>query len=72
MQYIVLSTLSTKISYFHRCKEEMVERLKQTEKNTVERDGIKATRLCTHREDVNHINQEHLKKLAGILILTCL
>lgn len=44
----------------------MVERLKQTEKNTVERDGIKATRLCTHREDVNHINQEHLKKLTGI------
>ncbi|XP_042860576.1 ATP-dependent DNA helicase PIF1-like isoform X2 [Penaeus japonicus] len=48
-----------------RCNEEMVERLKQTERNIVERDGIKATRLCTHREDVNHINQEHLKKLSG-------
>ncbi|XP_068217056.1 ATP-dependent DNA helicase PIF1 [Palaemon carinicauda] len=48
-----------------RCTEDMVDRLKLTETNVVEKDGIKATRLCTHREDVNHINNEHLNKLTG-------
>ncbi|KAG7162153.1 ATP-dependent DNA helicase PIF1-like 1 [Homarus americanus] len=48
-----------------RCTEDMVDCLKSTESNEVEKDGIKATRLCTHREDVDHINQEHLNKLTG-------
>ncbi|XP_069169756.1 ATP-dependent DNA helicase PIF1 isoform X3 [Procambarus clarkii] len=48
-----------------RCTEDMVKCLKETENNNVERDGIKASRLCTHREDVNHINQEYLNKLTG-------
>ncbi|CAL4087415.1 unnamed protein product, partial [Meganyctiphanes norvegica] len=48
-----------------RCTEEMVSDLKATEMNVVERDGIKASRLCTHREDVDHINKEHLNKLNG-------
>ena len=43
----------------------MVSRLKLTESNIVEKDGIKATRLCTHREDVDHINKEHLNRLPG-------
>ncbi|KAK3859893.1 hypothetical protein Pcinc_034023 [Petrolisthes cinctipes] len=49
-----------------RCPDKIVERLRETEKNFVERDGIKATRLCTHREDVEHINRQHLDKLPGV------
>ncbi|XP_042234134.1 ATP-dependent DNA helicase PIF1-like isoform X3 [Homarus americanus] len=52
-----------------RCTEDMVDCLKSTESNEVEKDGIKATRLCTHREDVDHINQEHLNKLTGYPIV---
>ena len=26
-----------------------------------------ATRLCTHKEDVNHINSQHLSRLQGEL-----
>ncbi|XP_069948280.1 ATP-dependent DNA helicase PIF1 isoform X2 [Cherax quadricarinatus] len=48
-----------------RCTDDMVQCLKATEANIIERDGIKATRLCTHREDVDHINEEHLNKLMG-------
>lgn len=48
-----------------RCTEEMVAVLKATESNVVERNGIKASRLCTHKEDVDHINKEHLNKLTG-------
>ena len=43
----------------------MAERLRETAENVVERNGIKATRLCTHRDDVEHINSEQLQKLPG-------
>ncbi|KAK8384958.1 hypothetical protein O3P69_014492 [Scylla paramamosain] len=48
-----------------RCSEEAAERLQQTVDNCVERDGIKASRLCTHRDDVDHINTAHLNELSG-------
>ncbi|XP_076042584.1 ATP-dependent DNA helicase PIF1-like isoform X2 [Oratosquilla oratoria] len=48
-----------------KCTETMAKRLKGTEGNRVEQGKIKATRLCTHKEDVNHINNDHLKKLEG-------
>ncbi|MPC39219.1 ATP-dependent DNA helicase PIF1 [Portunus trituberculatus] len=48
-----------------RCSEAAAEKLQQTVNNCVERDGIKASRLCTHRDDVDHINSVHLNDLSG-------
>ncbi|XP_064105894.1 ATP-dependent DNA helicase PIF1-like [Macrobrachium nipponense] len=48
-----------------RCTEDMTDQLRLTEQNIVEKDGIKATRLCTHCEDVDNINSGHLNKLSG-------
>lgn len=31
----------------------------------IEREGILATKLCTHKENVNQINEIHLSKLPG-------
>ena len=43
----------------------MVQLLKNTEKNQIEREGIKATRLYTHTEDVATTNQRELAALPG-------
>lgn len=31
----------------------------------IEQEGILATKLCTHKEDVNQINEIHLSRLPG-------
>ncbi|XP_064626458.1 ATP-dependent DNA helicase PIF1-like [Lineus longissimus] len=46
-----------------RCTETISKILLATSRHTIDRDGIKATRLCTHKEDVNHINQINIDKL---------
>ena len=43
----------------------MTDRLIATAKHSVDREGIQATRLCTHKEDVDQLNNIHLNKLAG-------
>ncbi|XP_050713556.1 ATP-dependent DNA helicase PIF1-like [Eriocheir sinensis] len=48
-----------------RCSEEAAEVLQGTKDNTVERNGIKASRLCTHRSDADHINAQNLAQLTG-------
>ncbi|KAF2357505.1 DNA helicase Pif1-like [Trinorchestia longiramus] len=48
-----------------RCSEEHAAVLRATAKNELTRDGIQATRLCTHREDVSHINSQQLDGLPG-------
>ena len=48
-----------------RCPEYVVNTLKATSKNVIHQDGIQATRLCTHKEDVEEINKHHLHKLIG-------
>ncbi|XP_041359901.1 ATP-dependent DNA helicase PIF1-like [Gigantopelta aegis] len=48
-----------------RCPEHVVTTLKATAKNVIHRNGIQATRLCTHKEDVEEINKHHLHKLTG-------
>ncbi|XP_014665811.1 PREDICTED: ATP-dependent DNA helicase PIF1-like [Priapulus caudatus] len=50
-----------------RCTEEMVGKLQATSTNQISRNGILATRLCTHREDVDQINNHQLGKLQGTL-----
>ncbi|CAM5136673.1 unnamed protein product [Eretmochelys imbricata] len=48
-----------------RCTDEVTKQLMQTATNRVERDGILATRLCTHRDDVELTNERRLQQLPG-------
>ena len=47
----------------YRCPGFVSEVLTATSKHQIEQQGILATRLCTHKEDVNQINTYHLNKL---------
>ncbi|XP_074453630.1 ATP-dependent DNA helicase PIF1 [Larus michahellis] len=48
-----------------RCTEEVTRLLMQTTTNRSERDGILATRLCTHKDDVEITNERRLQQLPG-------
>uniref|UniRef100_A0A8C3JXX5 ATP-dependent DNA helicase PIF1 n=1 Tax=Calidris pygmaea TaxID=425635 RepID=A0A8C3JXX5_9CHAR len=48
-----------------RCTEEVTRLLMQTATNRSEHDGILATRLCTHKEDVEITNERRLQQLSG-------
>ncbi|XP_078455718.1 ATP-dependent DNA helicase PIF1 [Lampetra planeri] len=48
-----------------RCTDEVTRCLVATKNNAIEKDGILATRLCTHRDDVQLINTCQLAKLPG-------
>uniref|UniRef100_A0A8C4YG51 ATP-dependent DNA helicase n=1 Tax=Gopherus evgoodei TaxID=1825980 RepID=A0A8C4YG51_9SAUR len=48
-----------------RCTDEVTRQLLQTATNRVERDGILATRLCTHKDDVELTNERRLQQLPG-------
>ncbi|NXG40788.1 PIF1 helicase, partial [Psilopogon haemacephalus] len=50
-----------------RCTEEVTRLLMQTAANRTERDGILATRLCTHKDDVEITNERRLQQLSGEL-----
>ena len=55
----VLTTL------LHRCPPQVAEKLTATASNEIEQNGIKATKLFTHREDVDQLNQQELASLPG-------
>ncbi|XP_041886393.1 ATP-dependent DNA helicase PIF1 [Corvus kubaryi] len=48
-----------------RCTEEVTRQLMQTAAHRSERDGILATRLCTHKDDVEITNERRLHQLPG-------
>ncbi|KAI0238630.1 ATP-dependent DNA helicase PIF1 [Lamellibrachia satsuma] len=48
-----------------RCPEPVYECLMATSRHSIDKDGIVATRLCTHKEDVDQINSLHLRRLVG-------
>ncbi|XP_058273888.1 ATP-dependent DNA helicase PIF1 isoform X2 [Hemibagrus wyckioides] len=50
-----------------RVTEEVTARLLKSASNPIERDGIVATRLCTHKDDVELTNENKLKQLPGPL-----
>ncbi|NWZ61907.1 PIF1 helicase, partial [Acrocephalus arundinaceus] len=50
-----------------RCTEEVTRQLMQTAAHRSERDGILATRLCTHKDDVEITNERRLQQLPGEL-----
>ncbi|KAM4721673.1 ATP-dependent DNA helicase PIF1 [Rhinophrynus dorsalis] len=48
-----------------RCTEEVARQLLLTGNHKIERDGILATRLCTHKDDVELTNERRLQQLPG-------
>lgn len=60
-QYISQSWLSTP----SRVTEEVTTKLLKSAYHQIERDGILATRLCTHKDDVELTNENKLKQLPG-------
>ncbi|XP_026887355.1 ATP-dependent DNA helicase PIF1 [Electrophorus electricus] len=50
-----------------RVTEEVTAKLLKSANNCIEREGILATRLCTHKDDVELTNDNKLKQLPGPL-----
>lgn len=48
-----------------RVTEEVTAKLQQSAYHHIERDGILATRLCTHKDDVELTNENKLQQLPG-------
>ncbi|KAM8930080.1 ATP-dependent DNA helicase PIF1 [Pelodytes ibericus] len=48
-----------------RCTDEVTKQLLLTNDHKIERDGILATRLCTHKDDVEIMNERRLQQLPG-------
>ncbi|KAF8768190.1 ATP-dependent DNA helicase PIF1 like protein [Argiope bruennichi] len=48
-----------------RCTRDVIEKLKATNSHRIDKDGIMATKLSTHKDDVDIINNSHLEKLPG-------
>uniref|UniRef100_A0A8C1XQ56 ATP-dependent DNA helicase n=1 Tax=Cyprinus carpio TaxID=7962 RepID=A0A8C1XQ56_CYPCA len=48
-----------------RVTEEVTAQLLRSANHSIERDGILATRLCTHKDDVELTNENKLKQLSG-------
>ncbi|XP_057336269.1 ATP-dependent DNA helicase PIF1 [Microplitis mediator] len=49
-----------------RVTDEIKEILKATAKQKIEKDGILATRLCSHVKEADEINESQLEKLEGV------
>lgn len=47
------------------CPEPVLNALIATGNNCIDKDGVLATKLCTHKADVDEINQSNLKELQG-------
>uniref|UniRef100_A0A8C1BI55 ATP-dependent DNA helicase PIF1 n=1 Tax=Cyprinus carpio carpio TaxID=630221 RepID=A0A8C1BI55_CYPCA len=50
-----------------RVTEEVTAQLLRSAYHSIERDGILATRLCTHKDDVELTNENKLKQLPGVM-----
>ncbi|GFT70693.1 ATP-dependent DNA helicase PIF1 [Nephila pilipes] len=50
-----------------RCSRDVVEKLKATHKHQIDKNGILATKLSTHKDDVDILNNSHLENLPGQL-----
>uniref|UniRef100_A0A4W3GQR2 ATP-dependent DNA helicase PIF1 n=1 Tax=Callorhinchus milii TaxID=7868 RepID=A0A4W3GQR2_CALMI len=48
-----------------RCTEEVAAQLIKTASHKIDQDGILATRLCTHKDDVELTNERRLQHLPG-------
>lgn len=64
---LFLITLKNSLFLATRCTEEVTRQLMETAAHRSERDGILATRLCTHKDDVEITNERRLQQLPGEL-----
>lgn len=55
-----------------RVTEEVAAKLMESAYHQIERDGILATRLCTHKDDVELTNENKLQQLPGLNSPLCL
>lgn len=55
-----------------RVTAEVTAKLLQSAYHQIERDGILATRLCTHKDDVELTNENKLQQLPGEVSSVCL
>lgn len=53
-----------------RVTEEVTAKLMGSAYHHIERDGILATRLCTHKDDVEFTNENKLQQLPGLNCFT--
>ncbi|XP_069795057.1 ATP-dependent DNA helicase PIF1 [Narcine bancroftii] len=51
-----------------KCPEEVATQMISTANQKIERDGILATRLCTHKDDVEFTNEKKLQQLPGEML----
>lgn len=49
-----------------RVTEDVTAKLMDSAYHLIERDGILATRLCTHKDDVDLTNENKLQQLPGL------
>lgn len=54
-----------------RVTEEVTAKLIKSANHQIERDGILATRLCTHKDDVDLTNENKLQQLPGLNSSDC-
>lgn len=59
------SVCSALTAQLHRCSDEVTRQIRATAAHKVGRDGILATRLCTHQDDVALTNERQLRELPG-------
>lgn len=65
--YIPQYTLTVASQHLSRVTEEVTTKLLKSSYHQIERDGILATRLCTHKDDVELTNENKLKQLPGAI-----
>lgn len=54
-----------------KADENVINSLTATAKQKIEKDGILATRLCSHTKDADIINESKLQALEGIDRVVC-
>lgn len=57
--------MASDVALFFSCPDALVQKLNNTKNQVIEQEGILATKLCTHKENVNQINEIHLSRLSG-------
>ena len=56
---------ASNLNHDSRCPRQVFEELRNSSERLIERHGIQATRLCTHKDDVEQMNSLSLKNLKG-------
>ncbi len=59
------ASISYDINFIYRCPDDVVEKLEKTKENRIDFGDVLATRLCTHKENVEQINKVQLQSLPG-------